>query len=165
MAFPHGCIPYEVKAFEASNYIGKGIQELDMVANYGFIKSGMWDEVEREIEAVSTLTKKAGVIFKVIFETCTLTQDEIYKTTEIAVAAGADFIKTSTGFHEGGATFETVKMMLDAAKGRIKVKASGGIRDLATARKYVEMGCERLGVGYTTTPVLIKGEGQSTSAY
>ena len=165
LAFPHGCVPLEVKAFEASDYIKKGIKEIDMVANFGFIKSGMWDEVKKEIRAVSDQTRKAGIILKVIFETCTLTADEIYRTADIAIDAGANFIKTSTGFHSQGATVEAVKAMLDAAKGRIKVKASGGIRDIDTALKFIEMGCERLGVGYTTTPVLLKGSGQSSEKY
>ena len=165
LAFPHGCVPLEVKAFEASDYIKKGIREIDMVANFGFIKSGMWDEIEKEIRAVSDQTHKAGILLKVIFETCTLSADEIRRTTDIAVDAGADFIKTSTGFHSQGATFEAVKTMLDAAKGRIRVKASGGIRDLDTALKFIEMGCERLGVGYSTTPALISGEGKAQGSY
>lgn len=165
LAFPHGCVPLEVKAFEASEYIRKGIREIDMVANYGFIRSGMWDEVKKEIAAVSDQTRKAGILLKVILETCTLSDTEIIKVTDIAVDAGADFIKTSTGFHSQGATFEAIRTMLDAAKGRIAVKASGGIRDLETALKYIEMGVKRLGVGYTTTPVLLKGSGQSSEKY
>lgn len=165
LAFPHGCVPSEVKAFEASDYIAKGIKEIDMVANYGFIKSGMWDWVLKDIRAVSDITKKAGILLKVIFETCTLDTEEIKKTTGICIEAGADFVKTSTGFHSKGATLEAVKAMLDAAGGRIRVKASGGIRDIETARQYIEMGCERLGVGSSTTSVLVRGEGKSTSGY
>lgn len=165
LAFPHGCVPYRVKACEAEHYCSLGIKELDMVVNYGFVRSGMWDEVKRDMVAVSQITRKSGILLKVIFETCVLTNEEIYRTTDIAVEAGADFIKTSTGFHDKGATPEAVKAMLEAAKGRIKVKASGGIRDFEAARRYVEMGCERLGVGYSTTPVLVSGQGQSTSNY
>ncbi|HHW22259.1 MAG TPA: deoxyribose-phosphate aldolase [Clostridiaceae bacterium] len=165
LAFPHGNVPSEVKAFEASQYVKKGVQEIDMVANYSYIRSGLWDLVLKDIRAVTDITKKSGVVLKVIFETCTLNEEEIRKTTEICIEAGADFVKTSTGFHNGGATEEAVRAMLDAAKGRIKVKASGGIRDIKTAKHYIDLGCERLGVGYSTTPVLVKGEGQSKSAY
>jgi len=165
LAFPHGTVPTEVKAFEASRYVAKGVKEIDMVANFGYIRSGLWDLVLKDIRAVADITKNSGVLLKVIFETCTLNVEEIKKATEICIEAGADFVKTSTGFHSGGATEEAVKAMLEAAKGRIKVKASGGIRDIKTARYYVELGCERLGVGFSTTPVLVRGEGQSDSAY
>jgi len=165
LAFPHGTVPTEVKAFEARQYISKGVKEIDMVANFGFIRSGLWDQVLKDIKAVADITKQSGVLLKVIFETCTLSVEEIMKATEISVEAGADYVKTSTGFHSGGATEKAVKAMLEAARGRIKVKASGGIRDLKTAKHYVDLGCERLGVGYSTTPVLVHGEGQSDSAY
>lgn len=165
LAFPHGCVPSEVKAFEATDYVKKGVKEIDMVANYGYIRSGDWDLVLKDIMAVSEVTKRSGVLLKVIFETCTLSIEEIKKTTQICIEAGADFVKTSTGFHSHGATPEAVKAMLEAADGRIKVKASGGIRDYETAMNYVKMGCERLGVGYSTTPVLVKGQGRSTEAY
>lgn len=165
LAFPHGCTTNEVKAFEAAQYIQKGVAEIDMVANYGYIKSGLWDLVLYDIRSVADVTKKAGILLKVIFETCTLSPEEIKKTTEICIEAGADYVKTSTGFHNSGASEEAVKAMLEAAKGRIKVKASGGIRNIEIAKNYIDMGCERLGVGYSTTPVLVKGEGQSQSAY
>lgn len=165
LAFPHGCVPTRVKAFEASTYIALGVKEIDMVANYGFIRSGMWEEVEKDIRAVSELTRKAGILLKVILETCTLSREEIIRITDIAVETGADFIKTSTGFHTTGATVEAVRTMLEAARGRIRVKASGGIRNLETARQFIDMGCERLGVGCSTTPVLLSGEGQSSENY
>lgn len=165
LAFPHGCVPTEVKAFEASHYAFKGLKEIDMVANFGYIRSGLWGKVLKDIQAVSEITRKAGVLLKVIFESCTLTVEEIKKTTEICIEAGADFVKTSTGFHNQGASDEAVKAMLEAAKGRIRVKASGGIRDRETALHYIEMGCERLGVGSSTTPVLVSGQGRSNSGY
>lgn len=165
LAFPHGCVPTEVKAFEASQYAFKGLKEIDMVANFGYVRSGLWDKVLKDIQAVAEVTRKAGVLLKVIFESCTLSLEEIKKTTEICIEAGADFVKTSTGFHNDGATVEAVKAMLEAAKGRIRVKASGGIRDIETARRYIDMGCERLGVGFSTTPVLISGQGRSQSNY
>ena len=165
LAFPHGCVPTEVKAFEASRYVEKGVHEIDMVANYGYIRSGLWDLVMRDIKAVTDITKKSGVLLKVIFETCTLSVEEIKKATEISIEAGADYVKTSTGFHNSGANEEAVKDMLEASKGLIKVKASGGIRDIKTARRYINLGCERLGVGSSTTPVLVKGIGQSKNVY
>jgi deoxyribose-phosphate aldolase len=165
LAFPHGCVPTEVKAFEASQYAFKGLKEIDMVANFGYVRSGLWDKVLKDIQAVAEVTRKAGVLLKVIFESCTLSLEEIKKTTEICIEAGADFVKTSTGFHNDGATVEAVKAMVEAAKGRIRVKASGGIRDIETARRYIDMGCERLGVGFSTTPVLISGQGRSQSNY
>lgn len=165
LAFPHGCIPTEAKAYEASVYTKKGVQEIDMVANYGYIRSGLWDLVMKDIKAVADITKKSGVLLKVIFETCTLSVEQIKKATEICIEAGADYVKTSTGFHNNGATEEAVKAMLEAGRGRIKVKASGGIRDIKMANHYIDLGCERLGVGFSTTPILVKGEGQSNNAY
>lgn len=165
LSFPHGCVPTEVKVFEASDYAAKGVKEIDMVANYGYMRSGLWDLVLKDIRAVSDVTKKAGVLLKVIFETCTLNVDEIRRATEICIEAGADFVKTSTGFHSQGATEEAVKAMLEASRGRIHVKASGGIRDFETAKHYIDMGVERLGVGSSTTPVLVKGVGKSDSGY
>ena len=157
LAFPHGTTPSEVKGYEAKIYIDKGVNEIDMVANYGRIKSGDWEYVEKDILAVSKLTRAANVILKVIFETCYLTQEEIEKTTEICIEAGADFVKTSTGFATGGATFEAVDIMIKASKGKIKVKPSGGIRDKETALKYIEMGAHRLGTNYTASRAICEG--------
>jgi deoxyribose-phosphate aldolase len=160
LAFPHGDVPSGIKAAEARFYADKGVNEIDMVVNYGYVRSGDWDLVAGDIGAVSAITKSAGIPLKVIFETSVLSADEIAKTTEIAIAAGADYVKTPTGFYGGGATVEAVDIMLKTAAGRIKVKASGGIRDIATAKRFIEMGCQRLGVGYSTTPVLC-GEGNA----
>ena len=101
---------------------------------------------------------------KVIFETSQLTVEQICKGTEVCIAAGADFVKTSTGFNGGGATVEAVKAMLDTAKGRIKVKPSGGIRNYETAKMYVDMGVDRLGIGFTSCKPIVEG-GTSTEAY
>ena len=162
LAFPHGTSPKEVKAFEAKLYVEKGVHEIDMVVNYGFIKSGRWDLVEEDIRAVVDVTKKAGVILKTIFETCYLTTDGIEKATEIAIKAGADFVKTSTGFGDGGATKEAVAAMLKASKGKVKVKPSGGIRNFKTAKMYIDMGAERLGSNYTSNAAIIKGDRQES---
>ncbi len=158
LAFPHGDTTTAVKAFEAGEYARLGADEIDMVANYGKIRSHDWAYVEADVRAVAEVCKKAGVGLKVIFETCWLTGEEIARTTELCVKAGADYVKTSTGFSTAGATVEAVRVMLDTAKGRVKVKPSGGIRDRATAVKYVEMGAERLGTNYTASAALVTGE-------
>ncbi len=166
LAFPHGCTTPAMKAFEAGESIRAGTREIDMVANYGFIRSGLRDEVLRDIRAVVDVARPAGVLVKVILETCTLSAEQIRMATEVAVEAGADFVKTSTGFHQGGATAEAVTVMMEAAAGRIKVKASGGIRTLADANRFLDLGCERLGVGYGTTPALCgPGEGDPDAGY
>lgn len=157
LAFPHGTALSAGKADEARRYIGLGVDEIDMVVNYGFIRSGLWDLVEEDIRAVTAVAAGAGVKVKTIFETACLSISEIARATEVAVWAQADFVKTSTGFGPGGATKEAVQAMLDAGKGRIGVKPSGGIRDLATAQMFVEMGATRLGVGSTSTPVICDG--------
>lgn len=143
------------------NYISKGIHEIDMVVNYGYVKSGLWDLVEKDIKSVSTITKSSNIPLKVIFETAQLTIDEIKKTTLIAIKSNADFVKTSTGFNGEGATIQNVEAMLQAAEGKIKVKASGGIRDFKAAKIYIDMGCKRLGIGYPAIVGICK-EGASS---
>ena len=114
-----------------------------MVINVGLLKSGCDDAVKHEIAEI----KKAigSRVLKVIIETCYLSREEKIKACNLAVEAGADFVKTSTGFGTGGATFEDAQLMLDTVKGKAKVKASGGVRDAQTAKKYLEMGVMRLG--------------------
>lgn len=163
LAFPHGCQTPAAKACEAREAIAAGTREIDMVANYGFIRSGMRQEVLEDIQAVVAVAKPAGIPVKVILETCTLSAEQIRMATEAAVEAGADFVKTSTGFHAGGATVEAVQAMVEAAKGRIQVKASGGIRNREDAERFLDMGCTRLGVGYGTTPVLCAGEAEDVT--
>jgi deoxyribose-phosphate aldolase len=125
-----------------------------MVLNYGLARSGAWERVYDEVKGVVTAAHANGVGIKVILETSELTLNEIKKATEICADAGADFVKTSTGFSSHGATPEAVAAMLDAAQGRIKVKASGGIRTKEQTEQYLAMGATRLGVGSSTTPVL-----------
>ena len=148
----------------ADLYASKGVAEIDMVMNYGYARSGKWDEVKRGIEGVVKAAEKYHAGVKVIFESCELTVEEVKKATEVCIEAGADFVKTSTGFAASGASEEAVQAMLDASRGRIKVKASGGIRDFETAKRYVEMGVSRLGVGYSSTEAILKG-GESTDRY
>ena len=166
LAFPHGCQTPAAKAFEAGEAVKAGAREIDMVANYGFIRSGMRAELLEDILSVVGVAHPAGVLVKVILETCTLTVEQVRMATEVAMEAGADYVKTSTGFHTGGATVEAVTAMMEASAGRIKVKASGGIRNLEDANRFLDLGCERLGVGYGTTPVLCANEtGDASAAY
>ena len=163
LAFPHGDTVSEIKAAEARDYLSRGVNEIDMVANIGFIRSAMWDEVLADIKAVVNEAKPSGTCVKVIFETCFLTVEEISRTVELAVEAGADYVKTSTGFGTDGATEEAVSAMVSAANGRIKVKASGGIRDRASAERFIALGASRLGNGYTSNKAIIEGGAPSGS--
>lgn len=152
IGFPHGAVRPEVKALEARLAIGDGAGELDMVMNVGALKSGREDLVRDDIAAVVAEAKPAGGLVKVILETCSLAPDEIRTACRLAEEAGADFVKTSTGFGvksggPTGATPEAVRIMLDAVGGRLQVKASGGIRSWDDAVAYLDMGCTRLGVG------------------
>jgi len=131
--FPFGDSTTESKVLQAGLYCREGdVCELDIVANYGWIRSGRWDWVEDDIRAVCQECHKWGTDVKVIFETDALTLDEVRKATEVSISAGADFVKASTGFFTGGrndgATTEVIKVMLETARGRVKVKGSGAIR-------------------------------------
>ncbi|GMQ63704.1 deoxyribose-phosphate aldolase [Vallitalea maricola] len=144
IGFPLGATPKEVKAFETVNAIENGADEVDMVINIGYLKSKKYKEVEEDIEAVVNAAKgKAHV--KVIIETCLLTDDEKVKACELSVKAGADFVKTSTGFSTGGATLEDVRLMKETVGDKAKVKASGGVRDYETAVAMIEAGADRIG--------------------
>ena len=146
IGFPHGNTLGSLKALEAQLAVAQGASEIDMVINISALKDGDTEGVEDEIRAVVTAAWPHPV--KVILETALLTPAEIRKGVTCAIRAKAAFVKTSTGFApQGGATPEAVKLMLSAAKGKIKVKASGGIRTRADAEAYLEMGCKRLGVG------------------
>ena len=147
IGFPHGASRSEVKALEAKLAIEDGADELDMVMNIGKFLSGEHDYVRKDIEAVVAVAKPEGVLVKVIQESCLLTLEQVAQACELAVAAGADFVKTSTGFNGDGATAEQVSAMLKACAGRAKVKPSGGIRDWDRAVMFLTMGADRLGVG------------------
>jgi len=168
IGFPHGAVRPEVKALEARLAIAAGARELDMVMNIGALKSGREELVRSDIEVVVAEAKPAGVIVKVILETCYLSTDEIKAACRLAEEAGADFVKTSTGFGvtasgPTGATPEAVRIMLDAVGGRLQVKASGGIRTWADAVAYLDMGCTRLGVG--DAAALLDGQTSSAVTY
>jgi len=158
LAFPHGTICTDLKKTETIMYSIKGAKEIDMVANYGWIRSGLWDEVRSDIRAVVEIAHAQDILVKVIFETSQLTLEQVAKATEISIEAEADFVKTSTGFNGEGASEAAVACMIETAKGRIKVKPSGGIRDTARAMMFIEMGAERLGVNGASTPAICRGQ-------
>lgn len=143
VGFPLGAADSEVKAFEAGRAVADGADEIDMVINIGALKDGDYDYVLNDIRLVRESC--AGKTLKVIIETCLLTDEEKVKACELAMAAGADFVKTSTGFSNGGAKAEDVRLMKQTVKDGMKVKASGGIRDLDTAESMIEAGASRLG--------------------
>ena len=159
--FPYGYGGVEAKREAAKAYAEMGVVDIDMVMNYGAARGGAWDVVEEEVRAVVEEAHKKGVNVKVIFETSQLDDAQIRKGTEVCIAAGADFVKTSTGFNGGGATVEAVKAMLETANGRIKVKPSGGIRNYETAKMYVDMGCARLGIGFSSCAKICDGEAEA----
>ena len=143
IGFPLGAMTTETKVFEAKDALEKGADEIDMVINIGMLKAGDTQYVQNEISAI----KKAigSKVLKVIIETCYLTDSEKEAACKAALNAKADFVKTSTGFGTGGATFADVGLMKKIAGDKMKIKASGGIRDRETAIKYVELGVSRLG--------------------
>ncbi|MCR2042936.1 deoxyribose-phosphate aldolase [Anaerosalibacter massiliensis] len=144
IGFPLGNTTKEVKAFESSEAIKNGADELDMVINIAALKNRDYDVVEEDIKAVVDAANGSALV-KVIIETCLLNDDEKKKACEIAKSAGADFVKTSTGFSTGGATEEDVKLMRETVGENLGVKASGGIRDYETAKKMVNAGASRIG--------------------
>lgn len=143
VGFPLGAVNSEVKAFETKMAIEDGADEIDMVINIGALKDKNYEYVLNDIRAVRKVCE--GKILKVIIETCLLTEDEKIKACELAKEANADFVKTSTGFSIGGATVQDVKLMKEAVKESMKVKASGGIRDIETAEAMITAGADRLG--------------------
>lgn len=147
--FPSGAHSSEVKAAEARQAVADGADEVDMVINLGLVKSSDFDGVQRDIEAVRAAVPDA--ILKVIIESAALTDKEIVKASMAAELAGADFVKTSTGYHpDGGATPHAVALMSDTVGDRLGVKASGGVRTLADANELIAQGATRIGMSGTT---------------
>lgn len=144
VGFPLGATLPQVKAFEASEAIKDGATEVDMVINIGALKAGKLDLVEGDIKAVVDACK-GKALSKVIIETCLLTDEEKVTACKLAKQAGADYVKTSTGFSTGGATAEDISLMRKTVGNMMGVKASGGIRDLETALKMIEAGASRIG--------------------
>lgn len=143
IGFPNGYHTTAVKVFETKDAVANGASEIDMVINIGFLKDKRYEEIEEEIRQIHAACD--GKILKVIIETCLLTEEEKIKMCEIVTKAGAEFIKTSTGFSTGGATFEDVDLMRKHVGANVKVKAAGGIASFADAEKFVDLGADRLG--------------------
>lgn len=145
VGFPSGAVKAEIKAVEAARAVEDGAEEVDMVINIAFALTGRFDELESEIRTVREAIP--GVVLKVILETAVLDDAAVVTACRAAEAAGADFVKTSTGFHPaGGASVHAVKLMADTVGGRLGVKASGGIRTGADALAMIEAGATRLGL-------------------
>ena len=143
IGFPNGYNTSAVKAFEAADAVRNGADEVDMVINLSLVKDGCWDLVEKDIKAVRDAVPET--LLKVIIECCLLTEEEKIKLCEIVASAGAEYIKTSTGFSKGGATREDVKLMREHCPSAVKVKAAGGIASLQDAEDFIALGAERLG--------------------
>ena len=143
VGFPNGYDTTAAKCFMASDTVENGADEVDMVINLGWVKDRKWDEVLSEIKAVRPACH--GQILKVIIETCLLTDEEKVKLCELVTASGADFIKTSTGFAGAGATREDVALLRRHVGPGVKVKAAGGISNLADAEEFIALGADRLG--------------------
>ena len=155
LSFPHGADATLVKAFQAKQAIEDGTDEIDMVMNIGKFLSGDYEYVVNDIKAVVDIAHQHGVLVKVIQESGFLTLEQIAKACELSDEAGADFVKTSTGFGPGGATPEFIDVMVKTVGDRMMVKASGGIRNWETAVAFLEQGADRLGVG--STEAVLKG--------
>lgn len=143
IGFPLGAMTAAAKIFEAKDAIANGADEIDMVISIGDVKSGKFDAVKAEISAI-----KAAIgshILKVIVETCLLTDEEKRKLCHIVEEGGADYIKTSTGFSSGGATEHDIALFANETKGRIKIKAAGGIKSVFDMEQYLKLGADRLG--------------------
>ncbi len=145
VGFPLGASTLETKRFEALKAMTEGAREIDMVLNISALKSNEEAYVFEDIKSLVDLCHKQGSLLKVILETCLLSDAEKIKACELAVMAKADFVKTSTGFSTGGATVEDIKLMRNAVGPMMGVKASGGIRDFATAKAMIDAGATRLG--------------------
>ncbi len=149
VGFPLGSTPAEVVAEEARRAIGEGAAEIDMVAPLGLVKTGAWDEVQGYLSVVREAT--GGTVLKVILETGALEDEEIVRLSRLCDDAGADFVKTSTGFHpSGGASEHAVRLMRESVADSVGVKASGGIRSLAAATAMIDAGATRLGLSATS---------------
>jgi deoxyribose-phosphate aldolase len=164
VGFPLGAMATEVKAYEARRAIEDGACEIDMVQNVGALKSGLDEVCRRDIAAVRETCHALGARLKVILETGLLTDDEKVRACRIARSAGADFVKTSTGFSKGGATVADVALMRRIVGPNLGIKASGGVRDLGTARALLSAGATRLGASASVAIVRQDPAAGSTGA-
>ncbi|MBQ3705467.1 MAG: deoxyribose-phosphate aldolase [Clostridia bacterium] len=149
IGFPHGTNETAIKLAEAQMALAQGCEELDMVLNIGKLKAGDYEYVGSEIRIIANAAHEAGAILKVILETCYLTEEEKITACHLSEKAGADFVKTSTGYGSAGCTIEDLKLMRANVSAKVKVKGSGGIRDLDTVLRAREAGASRCGVSAT----------------
>ena len=161
IGFPNGYATTAVKALETEEAIRNGADEIDMVINLALLRDKRYDEVEREIRALKEICKDK--ILKVIIETCLLSEEEKIRMCKIVTDAGADFIKTSTGFSKGGATPEDIRLFAEHVGKSVRIKAAGGIRNFEDAAHYLELGAERLGTSRLVA--LLNAEQTESSAY
>ncbi len=154
IGFPLGATTTETKRFEAEQAIKNGAREVDMVINIGMLKSGDYDYIFNDVNQVALAAKKNGAVCKVILETALLTDEEKIKACLICKRAGADFVKTSTGFSKGGATAGDVALMKYVVGSSVGVKASGGIRSREDADKMLESGADRIGTSASVKIIL-----------
>ncbi len=143
IGFPNGYDTTAAKCFMASDAVANGADEVDMVINLGWVKDGLYDQVQAEITAIKAAC--GGKLLKVIIETCLLTDEEKIRLCRVVTDAGAEYIKTSTGFSKAGATFHDVELFAQHVGKNVKIKAAGGISSLADAEKFLELGASRLG--------------------
>ncbi|MDY4801954.1 MAG: deoxyribose-phosphate aldolase [Fusobacterium mortiferum] len=154
IGFPNGYSTTAVKVFETEDAIKNGADEIDMVINIGDVKNGDYQSILEEIKKIKKVCGKK--VLKVIIETCLLTEEEKIKMCKVVTESGAEYIKTSTGFSTGGATFEDVALMKKFVGENVKIKAAGGISSLEDAEKFMELGANRLGTSRIVK--IIKGE-------
>lgn len=159
IGFPNGNMTTAAKEFETKDAIANGAEEIDMVINIGWLKDKKYQEIQEEICQIHEAC--GGKILKVIIETCLLTQEEKIKMCEIVTKAGAEYIKTSTGFSVSGAVFEDVELMKKHIGKDVKVKAAGGIATLADAEKFICLGADRLGTSRIIKLIEQAEDGQS----
>ena len=159
IGFPNGYSTTAAKVFMAKDAVNNGAKEVDMVINICWLKDKKYDELEKEIKAIKEAV--GSLVLKVIIETCLLTDEEKIKMCEIVTKAGADYIKTSTGFSPAGATFDDVKLFSEHIGKNVKIKAAGGIASLDDAYKFLELGADRLG----TSRIVKLVKGQEATGY
>lgn len=162
IGFPLGASSSQAKIEEARQAVADGADEIDMVINVGFLKDGRLAEVEEEIATIKRTI--GGNVLKVILETCYLSETEIRTACELSLKAGADFVKTSTGFGSRGASLEDIHIMKDVVKDKMQIKASGGIRDYDTAMQYIQLGVDRIGTS-SGIKIISKNKEEDESTY
>jgi len=155
IGFPNGYDTTASKVFQTADAVKNGADEIDMVVNLGMVKDGDFEGVLKEIKEIRKAAE--GKILKVIIETCLLTEEEKIALCKVVSESGADFIKTSTGFSTGGATFEDVALLRKYTDPAVKVKAAGGIKSISDAEKFIELGADRLGTSRIVK--IVKSEG------